>query len=274
MKTLLVLLLVSVLLLFCFPGCVVRQLIYPGRHLQSDASDFPAEYRKFAVEYTTSDGLRLRGWLLDRGAHAALVAVYGGNNMDVGGFVDLALRDESRSYLLMNYRGYGESEGSPSQRVLVDDACKLLAWARERVGGEPSVHLMGFSIGSGVAMQVAARLCPRGELDGVVLLCPFDSLEETARLHVGGLLSSLIREDDYDSAGVAPLVDVPVTILAGRRDEIVPPTQTQRLISAFTRTVPRVHWLDRGHNDLLLDAEAWGFILQGLARGKTDSADK
>ncbi len=274
MKTLLLFLLVSLLLLFCFPACVVRQLIYPGQHLQSDASDFPAHYRNFAVEYTTSDGLRLRGWLLNRGTAAPLVAVYGGNNMDVGDFVDLALRDKSRSYLLMNYRGYGESEGSPSQRLLVDDACDLLAWARVRVGGEPPVYLMGFSIGSGVAMQVAARLCPRGELDGVVLLCPFDSLKETARLHVGGLLSSLIREDVYDSAAVASQLDVPVTILAGRRDRIVLPEQTRRLISAFKRRLPRVHWLPAGHNDLLLDAEAWGFILQGLSRSKADGEGK
>ncbi len=238
--------------LFCLPGCLVRQFVFIGQHLPRKVVASSARYLPHAVDIPTADGTVSRGWLLNRGARAPLVAVYGGNNMNVGSFLFLAERDKSRSYLLINYRGYGQSEGSPTQAALVADACAQIEWARQQLGSPASVHLLGFSIGSGVAMQVAAQRLARDAqgVGSVVLICPFDSLKSTARHLAGRFLASLIREDDFDSATVAPRITCPLTIIAGRRDTIVLPEQVERLAAACTQSTPRLHWLDAGHNDV------------------------
>ncbi len=261
--------------LFCLPGCLVRQFVYIGQHLPRKDVAASARYLPHAVDIPTADGTISRGWLLDRGARAPLVAVYGGNNMNVGDFLFLAERDKSRSYLLINYRGYGQSEGSPSQDALVADACAQIEWARRQLGSPVSVHLLGFSIGSGVAMQVAAQRLARDAkgVDSVVLICPFDSLKASARHLSGRFLASLIREDEFDSAAVAPRITCPLTIIAGRQDTIVLPEQVERLVAACTQTTPRLHWLDAGHNDVF-SSSIGHLIEEGLRRSSAPRHSK
>ncbi len=201
-----------------------------------------------AIEFRNVAGNMIRGWFVNRGADAPLVVMFGGNAMNVGAFGDLVKADKSRSYLLLNYRGYGNSEGSPSQDAIVGDTIMSIYWLEFHRDIRPSkLILVGYSIGSGVAMQVAAKTSP----DGIVLLCPFDSVEAVARQHLGGFGAYMVRNDAFRSTEVAPKIRCHVTIFAGIKDDIIPPERTIALINAFTQVKPQVFWLSTGHNDLL-----------------------
>ncbi len=253
---------ILVLLLF-FPSCTVRQFIYPGRHQSEGDTLYPERMKQHAVTFTASDGTKLQGWLYNRGRSAPLVALYGGNGMDVAILRDMVEADTSRSYLMLNYRGYGHSEGAPSQPALVSDACEALHWAKARLGSPRSTHLLGYSIGSGVAMQVAGKV---GDgIDSMVLICPFDSLQNTAKEHAGALIAFLTRHDAYDSAAIAPYIHCPVTIIAGRQDDIVFPVQTERLVEAFPEhNKPQIHWYDATHYNIFVQRGFNRLLNQGL----------
>ncbi len=243
-----------------YTGCIARKVIYPGPPPFDTDASYNKDYKEHYVSTKTEDDIALHGWLLDRGKDAPLVAVYAGNGMNVGSMLDIASADDSRSYLLMNYRGYGASEGSPSQEKIVSDALHNIEWAKKRLGQPKSVHLLGFSIGAGVAMQVAAE----GGVDSMVLICPFDSLTATAANMVGSMAKGFVRNDAYESVVIAPDIVCPVTIIAGKHDRIVKPAQTENLIKTFKKTKPTVHWMDSGHNDIFGVKGFYQLIEKGL----------
>lgn len=227
-------------------SCVARSVIFPGT-MRADVC-YQVLFKPHEIaEITAEDGTVLRGWFLNRGAKSPLVVMYGGNAMNVAGFHSLARADESRSYLLMNYRGYGASDGSPSQDAIVADSVRCIAWAQQKLGASPKLILAGYSIGSGVAMQVASKTQP----NKVILMCPFDSVESVAREALGSLGAWMVRNDAFLSTEVARDLSCPVTIFAGRKDDIIPPKHTQALVEAFTKIKPQVIWMDCGHLDLM-----------------------
>ncbi len=245
------------LLLLISAVYLVRLSIFPGffAHLPDD--DYCCEQQK--TEFMAPDGVVLRGWFFNRGQGTPLVAVYTGNNMNVGGMLLLAQTDESRSYLLLNYRGYGDSEGVPSEKCLVQDARYCISAARSRIGGEPvPLHIIGYSIGSGVATQVAAAESPAT----LTLICPFDSITEVACDFVP-LLPRLLLPDTFVSVRYAPQINCPVTVLRAERDTLVKPPHTAALIRAFPRP-PAEFVLSADHNTIFHCPNFIPLLLQSM----------
>ena len=239
-------LIAALLLIAAFWGlaaCSVDMLVYPGSTMQLRDTDY--DYQAQAITIPAPDGTRLRGWFFNRGANTPLVVMFGGNSMNIGAFTYIAAADTERSYLLMNYRGYGGSEGQPSEQALVADARHCIAHARTQLAGSATpLYLVGFSLGSGVASQVAAAEQP----DALVLICPFDSITAVACGMVPGL-PHLLPIDSWDSASYAPRITCPVTIFRAQHDSIVPPVSTDALIRAFT-SPPAVYSYSAGHNSI------------------------
>lgn len=207
--------------------------------------------RQAHVVLPMEDGTRVSGWLFDRGKQAPLVAVYGGNNMQIGSLLSWALRDETRSYLMINYRGYGSSEGQPTEKLVVQDAIACLNWAKKKLDKPRSVALVGFSLGTGVATQVAAACDP----EVLVLICPYDSILKTACDYVP-ILPYLIVRDRFDSAACAPDLRCRVVILAATHDRVILPERTQRLREALGRK-HEYHRFAAGHGSIM---QASGFL--------------
>lgn len=230
--------------LYALSACGVQPLVYPGSTLSMPDADY--EHEAHHTTFQAQDGTVLSGWFFNRGKGSPLVVMYGGNAMNAGSFADIAAADPSRSYLLLNYRGYGNSEGTPSERLLVQDARHCLQLARRRLGDETTpVVLVGFSLGSGVATQVAAAENPAA----LVLICPFDSITEVA-CHMVPFIPRLLPLDSWRSVDYAPRITCPVSILRAENDSIVPPSATDALIRAFTASKPRVFTFPGDHNDI------------------------
>lgn len=149
--------------------------------------------------------------------------------------------------LLVNYRGYGLSTGSPTEQAIMGDSLAILDDVLKETGRTPDdVILVGQSLGSGVATQIASVR----NVKKLVLLVPFDSLLETARDLFPYLPVKLILPDHFRSDLAAPKVSCPVSILAAGSDEVIPPAHAKRLRDCFSTPVNYQEFPGAMHNTI------------------------
>lgn len=202
------------------------------------------------------DGVAVQLSVLERPGAPALL-YFGGNAEDVSlTLPSLAQAFPGHALYLMHYRGYGGSGGRPAEAALVADALAL--HDKVAAAGHPSVLLIGRSLGSGVAMQLASRRA----VDRLVLVTPFDSLAEVGAGHFRWLPVRWLLRDRYDSAAVARDVSAPTLLLAAARDDIIPPHHAQALLRAFAPGQARLELLDGvGHNDVERHPRYWALLV-------------
>jgi uncharacterized protein len=190
------------------------------------------------------DGAELKLWTVTRPGPKALL-YFGGNAEDVGaGVAAFSSIFPGHTLYFVNYRGYGGSSGSPTEAALVADAVALYDSLRPR---HRSISVLGRSLGSGVAIQLAAVR----EIDRLVLLTPFDSLVTVARAHFPWIPVALLLRDRYDSASLAHAVRADTLVVVAGSDEIVPRASSDALVAAFAPGRARVVVLDgAGHNEI------------------------
>lgn len=227
-----------------------RLLFYP-QPLPGRASA-PADWLLERVSHAARDGAVLVGVLVRPAAgRAPLVIYYGGNAEEVTSHAArAAARYGERAVLLVNYRGYGESSGTPGERELVADALAIHDWAagRPEIDGT-RIALHGTSLGSGVAVQVAAARAP----GCVVLTSPFSSALDVAKEIYPWLPVGLLMRHPFDSTAHAPRVAMPALFLMGEADTLIPMQHSLRLASLWGGPVERVAFPGFGHNDIGLN---------------------
>ena len=156
------------------------------------------------------------------------------------------------SVMVFDYRGYGQSHGTPGQAGVVDDGVAAVDWLSERTGQASDTMLfLGMSLGGGVAVQVAAQRAPRG----LVLVSTFDSLAAVGQGHFPWLPVRWVMRNRFDSAEILEHLEVPVLQIHGDQDRVVPMPRGQALFERIQS--PHKRWMvaaGYGHNDLpLLD---------------------
>lgn len=214
-----------------------RELIYYGWATKVDARDTDYALRR--------PDATLRGWVVHPEAGAPIL-YFGGNaehvehNRD-----DFARLFPGRSLYFLAYRGYGASDGAPSQDALVADAAAFFDDVQARHPGQP-IDVVARSLGTGVASQLAARR----PLARLALVTPFDSLLATSRAHYPLFPVRWLLKDSFDSATALQRFRGPLLIVHGGRDAVVPEANTQALIAALPRppTVLRIPTAD--HDDI------------------------
>jgi uncharacterized protein len=212
----------------------------------------PPGWQLEKVMHRTSDGVELAGVLvLPPRRPAPLVVYYGGNAEEITPHAAEAAREYGeRAVLLVNYRGYGESRGSPGERALVSDALELFDWVSARPEIDPArIAVHGRSLGSAVAVPVAAAR----NVKCVVLTSPFSSAREVASDIYFWLPVSLLLRHPFDSAALAPRIKAPALILVGEADTIIPRRHSERLADRWGGPVEKVFFPGFGHNDLDLN---------------------
>ena len=163
------------------------------------------------------------------------------------------------SLLLVEYRGYGRSAGTPSEEAIMADANAWRVRLLKRKDVDRHKFIFhGRSLGSGPAVQMAAE---HGAA-ALILECPITSLRPFVSVY---LAPAFLLQDTWDNLQVADQVKAPTIIFHGTADEVVPPDEGKALAKALkARFVP---YANTGHNDLPLDAEAHfekvGAFLQG-----------
>jgi uncharacterized protein len=194
------------------------------------------------------DGTVVRGWRLHAGAPKVLL-YFGGNGEDLRGFRDRAAQAfPAHEIYLLAYRGYGASDGSPGEAALTGDAVALYDWIRTQ-RPDAAIDVIGRSLGSGVAAQLAARR----PLHRLVLVTPFDSLLATARAHYRWLPVRWLLRDRYRSDQALAHAQAPLLVLRAGHDAVVPAANTDALIAALPRPAQVVAFDAADHDSISAD---------------------
>lgn len=223
-----------------------RRLIYfPSTVLQATPAEARLAFEDVAL--TSEDGTSLHAWFIPAPAAAETRALlyYHGNAGNIGDRVLLAsqLRRELRLHLLLvDYRGYGRSEGTPSEEGLYQDGVSALHWLRARPEVE-QVVLLGHSLGGGVATEVARRERP----EGLILASAFTSIPAMAKAAYG-IPPFVVATEFNNEAKIGELDGVPLLVAHGDGDEIIPYAMGEALAhtaGVSLLTLPGAH-----HNDI------------------------
>jgi fermentation-respiration switch protein FrsA (DUF1100 family) len=245
-------------------------IYFPERALEATPRAEGLDYAD--VRFPASDGVMLHGWLVPApGARFTLIWFHGnaGNISHRVNNIGYLHRLLKVNIFIFDYRGYGQSAGGYSdlsEEATYRDAEGALRAVRARpeVAGTRLVYF-GRSLGSAVAVEAARREEPAG----LILETPFTSIRDMARTHYP-FLPRLFLQTEYDSLAKIPAIRVPLLVVHGDRDEIVPLDHGRRLFAAANE--PKTFYLIPGahHNDTYIvggDAyfAAVGRFLESLA---------
>jgi fermentation-respiration switch protein FrsA (DUF1100 family) len=262
-------------IVFLLQGCLIY---FPdmGQQILRTPKDAGLDYE--TVWLTTEDGVRIEAWYVPAPAARGAALLAHGNAGNIAHRVDYAPMFHRLGYslLLLEYRGYGRSEGRPSEKGTYADvraAWRHLVTAR----GFPSerIVLVGESLGGAVVARLAADERP----GALVLASSFVSVPELAAELYPWLPARWLARYRYDTLEALERISCPVLIAHSRQDDIVPFRHGERLFAAVKGPKAFLE-LAGGHNDsFLFTRDAWReelgrFLEQHLPKGAVSPVPK
>jgi len=258
--------LVGAYLLVVVAACAVqRSLLYfpDTRALTPDPAGPPIQ----VVRLRTSDGQTLVAWYLPPAEGKPVILHFGGNGDSLAGQSQRwrEIADAGVGFLAPGYRGYSGSSGHPTEAGLHRDAEAAYAWLAARYAPSDLV-IMGHSLGTGVAVRLAADHPARA----LVLESPFTSAVDVGAAELPWLPVRLLMWDRYQSGDWIGRVHMPLLIVHGDRDGVIPLRYGRELYDLANQPKTFVRIVGGGHNDLRqygLYKVVWRFL--GVGRGAT-----
>ena len=241
--------LIALIVLLMSPYTLERFYVYyPTREVPGDPAMLGLAFQD--VFPITEDGIKLHGWYVPYPDAATTLLIFHGNAGNIGhrlSWIDMLHRLRI-NVCLIDYRGYGRSEGRPFEQGLYRDATAAYRWWQHEHGSSKQrLVLLGESLGGAVAVDLAARV----PVAGLILQSTFTSARDMAKsLFPLGLLQPLMGVH-FDSASKIRAVLCPKLILHGNRDEIVPFRIGQKLFELAPDPKTFFEVPGAGHNDLI-----------------------
>jgi pimeloyl-ACP methyl ester carboxylesterase len=238
-----------------------RQVYAPLRAVETCALDWPIE----EVQFTARDQCQLHGWFFpaEKGSgrsHLVFLLMHG-NAGNVGtrlGFYEAWL-GLGVNLFSFDYRGYGRSQGVPSEEGTYQDAEAAHAWLVARGFAPENIVALGKSLGGGVASELALRR----PLGGLILQSTFTSIADVGADIFPFLPVRWMNTIKYDTLGKLPRIHIPVLIIHSRGDETVRFRHAERNYAAANQ--PKMFWeITSGHTDILQTGRA--HYLAGLEK--------
>ncbi|MFT7144100.1 MAG: alpha-beta hydrolase superfamily lysophospholipase [Alphaproteobacteria bacterium] len=196
---------------------------------------FPAHFAPASVEpdfipFITSDGTKLESkTLLSDNATAPVIILFTGNAQNATSVIDVIFEgfEKNVNISTVNYRSFGYSEGTPSEEFLFSDALEFTKHAKKSFPNK-KVHLMGISLGTGVASYTASK----ENVDGLILFTPYDSIESVAKSDYPWLPVSYLLKNKFNSVQHLQSVKAPIAIYRAGQDEVISKKHTDALANA------------------------------------------
>ncbi len=210
-------------------GCVAEMVYHPASGVEQSPADIGLSYEK--LRFRTSDGVALSGWWVPAAGAEKTVLFFHGNAGNIGGRLDTIriIRSMGLNLFIFDYRGFGESEGSPSKNGLYRDADAAFGFLTEQMGISPgSVVLWGRSLGGAVAAQCAARH-PAGML---ILESTFTSMKDAADDLFFRVPGFVLRNHAYETLRYLEKADIPTLVIHSPDDEVIDFSHGRRLYEA------------------------------------------
>ena len=242
----------------CFVGLAVLLLrlllpsmaFHPTRGVERTPRDAGLAYED--VWLTASDGVRLNGWYVPAANARATLLFFHGNGGNLAwrvGSIEI-FHKLGLSVFIIDYRGYGKSEGSPDVAGVGLDAVAAWLWLLENKNTKPEeIVLFGRSLGGAIALELTRSVQPKAVILESTFASPFgvvrvDFLAPLLRLAVG---------DIWNSRSAARRLTVPALCIHSPDDEIVPFKEGRKLYEALAgeKTFLEIHG---GHNEGFMES--------------------
>jgi fermentation-respiration switch protein FrsA (DUF1100 family) len=264
----------GILVLFIFLFLWVRWqersgLFFPARDLYRSPA---AEGLAFEDVHFNSGGSELHGWYIPASGNQVVLWMHG-NAGNIADRLDQAVemkRSLGVSSLMFDYRGYGKSEGRPSEKGLYQDAEAAFKWLTGTMGVDPgNIILYGHSLGSAVSVDLA--LAKGMSASGMVLENPFTSAADVARTIYFGLPVGLVMSVKLDNIGRIGEVKMPILVIHGVSDTVIPFKMGKELFDAAPEPKTFLPIAGGDHSDCYVVGgasywDAWRALLENAKR--------
>ena len=223
-----------------------RYIFFPTAEIEQTPNQAGLAYED--VFFTADDGLQLHGWYVP-GRGDVTWLWFHGNGGNISHRVEEVMLFHQRlgvNQFIFDYRGYGRSAGKPTEKGTYRDSRAALAYLQSRSDVAPEkIVYFGRSLGSAVALELAVSQEPLA----LVLVAPFSSVEDMARVTFPFLPFHFLVRNRYDSMSRIQQIHRPVLILHGGLDQTVPLSQGKRLFEAANQPKRFQLLPNAAHND-------------------------
>jgi fermentation-respiration switch protein FrsA (DUF1100 family) len=229
-----------------------NQVYHPDRTLIATGAELGRPVENLCIQ--TSDGVKLNGWFFPTAGNSARGAFVfltcHGNAGNISHRLELcrALLSTGSNVLVFDYRGYGNSQGRPSEEGTYLDAQAAYHWLQQRGFGGDQIIAFGESLGGAVAAELALRQ----DLAGLILENTFTSIPDIGAELFPWLPVRRWSRIKYDTCCKLPHIQIPVLIMHSRTDELIGFSHCEKNLAAARD--PKLFWeLNGSHNDALSD---------------------
>jgi hypothetical protein len=226
-----------------------RMIYYPSRQIDQTPELAGLKYED--VTLTTSDGLKINGWFVPSRVDSSLtVLLFHGNAGNISHRLEklAALHNLGVNTFLIDYRGYGRSEGKPDEQGTYLDARAAYDYlVTQRKVAPRSIVVYGESLGSAIAADLATKV----DIGSLILEEAFTSIGDVGQKMFPFLPVRWLVKNKYDTLAKMSRIKVPLLIFHSRDDEIFSIRHAQRLFAAANDPKQLVE-LRGSHNDAFL----------------------
>ena len=212
-------LIIAYIVLIIFIYFYQRNLLYhpSENNYQNDKIQF--NYDEIFIK--VNDEIQLKSWIIKKDfKKLKTLVIFHGN----AGHLSNRIYKLNELYkldinvLLISWRGFSGNKGSPTENNLYTDAKASIRWLNEQGVNNNQIILYGESLGTGVAVEVGKE----NNFNSIILESPFTSIENSAKIYYPYLPVRLLLKDRYDSINKIKMINTPILIMHGKKDDIVP----------------------------------------------------
>lgn len=241
-----------------------KLIFFPQKLSKEEADRLSKRYSHIEnINLKTGNNISIKGWLVKNSLlpKSPLIIYFGGNAEELSYLIYYADKVKGWSLTLINYRGYGLSEGKPSEKDLYADAVSIYDYFSKRDDIDNTrIVLIGRSLGTGVATYLA-QMRP---VKALILVSPYDSIISIGKHHYPFLPVNLLLRHRFDSLSRAPLISAPLLVITAADDKIIPLKHSKKLAEKWGG--PHSFKIIEGedHNTIQDNSEYWKTINEFL----------
>ena len=225
-----------------------RLLFFP-----SPVAGYPTHPAIEPVSFRSGD-VQLAGWVINKDTQGPLLVYFGGNGEELSQSTSHFVSLPATS-ILINYRGYGDSEGKPSQIGMFADAEAVVDFAQAAYGHDRPLLVFGRSLGSVIAVHTAAEKHP----EALILMSPFRSVADVATVRYRWIPASTIRwmlRHPFDVTTAIGELPSRTLIIRADEDRVIPPRETDLFIDRLNTPPDIARYLGQ-HNESMAHPDIW-----------------
>ena len=221
-----------------------RNLLYhPSENNYQDAK-IQFNYEEIFIK--VDEKIKLKSWVIKKDfKKLKTLLIFHGNAGDLSNRIYKIneLNKLNLNILLISWRGFSGNKGSPTEKNLYQDAESAIKWLNKQKVENRNIILYGESLGSGVAIEMATK----NNFNSIILESPFTSIENSAKIYYPYLPVKLLLKDRYDSISKIKMVNSPILIMHGKKDDIVPFSMGIELLDKANNPKHSYFTSDDGH---------------------------